>query len=52
MIELQSLTLSSTGFMKEFFEKTGNTDLKFKPAYNPYTEVRHGYKYAVNPHLM
>lgn len=26
--------------MTEFFHKTGNTKLRFKPAYNPYTEVR------------
>jgi phenylalanyl-tRNA synthetase alpha chain len=26
-------------FMQEFFAKTGNTKLKFKPAFNPYTEV-------------
>ncbi|TYJ52978.1 phenylalanine-tRNA ligase, alpha subunit [Cryptococcus floricola] len=25
-------------FMQEFFGKTGNTKLRFKPAYNPYTE--------------
>jgi len=25
-------------FMAEFFKKTGNVDLRFKPAYNPYTE--------------
>ncbi|KAI9636126.1 phenylalanine-tRNA ligase [Dioszegia hungarica] len=25
-------------FMEEFFRKTGNTKLRFKPAYNPYTE--------------
>jgi hypothetical protein len=25
--------------MQEFFAKTGNTKLKFKPAFNPYTEV-------------
>lgn len=24
--------------MQEFFEKTGNKKLRFKPAYNPYTE--------------
>lgn len=28
-------------FLKEFFEKTGHKDLRFKPAYNPYTEVRY-----------
>lgn len=27
-------------FMQEFFSKTGNHKLRFKPAYNPYTEVR------------
>jgi phenylalanyl-tRNA synthetase alpha chain len=26
------------GFMKEFFKKMGIDDLRFKPAYNPYTE--------------
>lgn len=26
------------GFMQIFFEKMGVTDLRFKPAYNPYTE--------------
>lgn len=26
-------------FMEEFFGRTGNTKLRFKPAYNPYTEV-------------
>jgi len=26
------------GVMAEFFEKIGLTDLKYKPAYNPYTE--------------
>lgn len=26
------------GFMKEFFAKTGVTNLRFKPAFNPYTE--------------
>jgi phenylalanyl-tRNA synthetase alpha subunit len=25
--------------MEEFFGRTGNTKLRFKPAYNPYTEV-------------
>ena len=25
-------------FMQEFFAKTGNKKLRFKPAYNPYTE--------------
>lgn len=32
--------LTILAFMKEFFAKTGNTKLKFKPAFNPYTEVR------------
>ena len=27
------------GFMQEFYAKTGNHKLRFKPAYNPYTEV-------------
>ncbi|GMF76761.1 unnamed protein product [[Candida] boidinii] len=26
------------GFMQSFFEKMGVKDLRFKPAYNPYTE--------------
>lgn len=26
-------------FMEEFYRKQGNTKLRFKPAYNPYTEV-------------
>lgn len=30
---------SCAAFMQEFFEKTGNKKLRFKPAYNPYTEV-------------
>jgi phenylalanyl-tRNA synthetase alpha chain len=37
-----SVTLTDTdsaAFMQEFFAKTGNTKLKFKPAFNPYTEV-------------
>lgn len=28
------------GFMRVFFKKMGMTDVRFKPAYNPYTEVR------------
>jgi phenylalanyl-tRNA synthetase alpha subunit len=31
--------LTTLAFMEEFFRKTGNTKLRFKPAYNPYTEV-------------
>lgn len=31
--------LTNSAFMEEFFRKTGNTKLRFKPAYNPYTEV-------------
>ena len=27
--------------MEEFFAKMGNKKLKFKPAFNPYTEVSH-----------
>lgn len=27
------------GFMQTFFSKMGITNLRFKPAYNPYTEV-------------
>jgi phenylalanyl-tRNA synthetase alpha chain len=30
----------SIGFMETFFSKMGITNLRFKPAYNPYTEVR------------
>ncbi len=30
-------------FMEEFFKKTGNVKLRFKPAYNPYTEVSRPY---------
>lgn len=26
--------------MRVFFKKMGMTDVRFKPAYNPYTEVR------------
>ncbi len=26
------------GFVRDFFHKIGITELKFKPAYNPYTE--------------
>lgn len=28
-----------SGFMETFFSKMGITNLRFKPAYNPYTEV-------------
>ena len=28
------------GFMRVFFKKMGIENLRFKPAYNPYTEVR------------
>ena len=28
------------GFMRVFFKKMGITEVRFKPAYNPYTEVR------------
>jgi phenylalanyl-tRNA synthetase alpha chain len=31
--------------MKEFYAKTGNHKLRFKPAYNPYTEVRRQISY-------
>ena len=27
------------GFMRVFFKKMGIENLRFKPAYNPYTEV-------------
>ena len=30
-----------TGFMRVFFKKMGIENLRFKPAYNPYTEVGH-----------
>ena len=34
-----NLTLGDLiGFMQQFFEKMGVTDLRFKPTYNPYTE--------------
>jgi hypothetical protein len=33
--------------MTEFFHKTGNTKLRFKPAYNPYTEVRSVILFAI-----
>jgi hypothetical protein len=28
------------GFMRVFFKKMGIENVRFKPAYNPYTEVR------------
>ncbi|KAI6047435.1 hypothetical protein EDC04DRAFT_2864505 [Pisolithus marmoratus] len=35
----RNLTLADLiGFMRVFFKKMGVTDLRFKPAYNPYTE--------------
>ena len=34
------LIVPSLGFMSTFFSKMGIKDLRFKPAYNPYTEVR------------
>lgn len=35
----RNLTLGHLiGVLQEFFERIGITDLKFKPAYNPYTE--------------
>ncbi|THH10071.1 hypothetical protein EW145_g1573 [Phellinidium pouzarii] len=37
----RNLTLADLiGFMKTFFNKMGLQDLRFKPAYNPYTEHR------------
>lgn len=30
----------AAGFMRVFFKKMGIEQVKFKPAYNPYTEVR------------
>jgi len=32
--------LRPAGFMRVFFKKMGIENLRFKPAYNPYTEVR------------
>ena len=29
-----------SGFMRVFFNKMGIENIRFKPAYNPYTEVR------------
>lgn len=34
----RSRVAHTAGFMQEFFAKTGNHKLRFKPAYNPYTE--------------
>jgi hypothetical protein len=34
------LTMWHAGFMRVFFKKMGIENLRFKPAYNPYTEVR------------
>lgn len=34
-----SSSLCCTGFMKVFFKKMGIEQVRFKPAYNPYTEV-------------
>lgn len=31
---------SCAGFMRVFFNKMGIKNIRFKPAYNPYTEVR------------
>ena len=33
--------MAITGFMRVFFKKMGIENLRFKPAYNPYTEVGH-----------
>lgn len=39
LIVAKGLTLGNLmGYLKRFFEKLGITDIKFKPAYNPYTE--------------
>ena len=35
------LDMAITGFMRVFFKKMGIENLRFKPAYNPYTEVGH-----------
>jgi len=35
---MPSAESSRAGFMKAFYAKTGNHKLRFKPAYNPYTE--------------
>ena len=32
--------MAITGFMRVFFKKMGIENIRFKPAYNPYTEVR------------
>ena len=37
------LTTCNAGFMRVFFKKMGIENLRFKPAYNPYTEVRATY---------
>jgi phenylalanyl-tRNA synthetase alpha chain len=37
------LTTWNAGFMRVFFKKMGIENLRFKPAYNPYTEVRAPY---------
>jgi phenylalanyl-tRNA synthetase alpha chain len=37
------LTMWHAGFMRVFFKKMGIENLRFKPAYNPYTEVRQFY---------
>jgi phenylalanyl-tRNA synthetase alpha chain len=35
----KSRLIFGLGFMETFFSKMGITNLRFKPAYNPYTEV-------------
>lgn len=37
---------SFQGFMRVFFKKMGIENLRFKPAYNPYTEVRRATMFA------
>ena len=42
------------GFMRVFFKKMGIEKVRFKPAYNPYTEVRNRHNaiaYLSNPRL-
>jgi hypothetical protein len=38
---IKAMSVLTAAFMQEFFSRTGNTKLKFKPAFNPYTEVSH-----------
>lgn len=46
----RNLTLADLiGFMEVFFAKMGVTNLRFKPAYNPYTEVSPRLCFLVEP---